>query len=135
MGWRGFLVPELNRFMGFIGVALVSGFCWALFHWPLIILGLYGNEGAPLFYQLITFSVFITATGVIMAYYRLKTGSLWPAVIYHASSNIFIQKLLAPLTVNNETSFWYVDEFGVVIAVIASIFALYFLRKGHHEFS
>ncbi len=93
IGWRGFLVPELAKTMSFTGVGVVSGFIWALFHWPLIILGLYGNDITPLYYQLFVFSVFITATGIIMAYFRIKTNSLWPAVIYHASSNIFIQKL------------------------------------------
>mgnify|MGYP003627275045 FL=1 len=135
IGWRGFLVPELAKTMSFTGVGLVSGFIWALFHWPLIILGLYGNDVTPLYYQLFVFSVFITATGVIMAYYRMKTNSLWPAVIYHASSNIFIQKLFTPITVTNTNSAWYIDEFGVVIAIVATCVALYFLRKGNAEFN
>lgn len=135
IGWRGFLVPELAKTMSFTGVGLVSGFIWALFHWPLIILGLYGNDVTPLYYQLFVFSVFITATGVIMAYFRMKTNSLWPAVIYHASSNIFIQKLFTPITITNTNSAWYIDEFGVVIAIVATCVALYYLRKGNAEFS
>jgi membrane protease YdiL (CAAX protease family) len=134
VGWRGFLVPELSKIMPFSGVALVSGFVWALFHWPLIILGLYGNDVTPLYYQLFVFSVFITATGIIMAYFRIKTNSLWPAVIYHASSNIFIQKLFTPITITNTNSAWYMDEFGAVIAIVATCVALYFLRKGSAEF-
>lgn len=133
IGWRGFLVPELSKIMSFTGVALVSGFIWALFHWPLIILGLYGNETTPLLYQLFVFTVFITATGVIMAYFRIKTNSVWPAVVYHASSNIFIQKLFTPLTISNSNSAWYIDEFGVVIAIVATCAALYFLKKGNLE--
>lgn len=135
IGWRGFLVPELAKTMSFTGVGLVSGFIWALFHWPLIILGLYGNDVTPLYYQLFVFSVFVTATGVIMAYFRMKTNSLWPAVIYHASSNIFIQKLFTPITITNTNSAWYIDEFGVVIAIVATCVALYFLRKGNAEFN
>ena len=134
IGWRGFLVPELAKTMSFTGVGVVSGFTWALFHWPLIILGLYGNDVTPLFYQLFVFSVFITASGIIMAYFRLKTNSLWPAVIYHASSNIFIQKLFTPITITNANSAWYIDEFGAVIATVATCVAFYFLRKGNAEF-
>lgn len=134
IGWRGFLVPELAKTMSFTGVGLVSGFVWALFHWPLIILGLYGNDVTPLYYQLLVFSVFITATGIIMAYFRMKTISLWPAVIYHASSNIFIQKLFTPITITNTDSAWYIDEFGAVMAIVATCVALYFLRKGNAEF-
>ena len=134
IGWRGFLVPELAKTMSFTGVGVVSGFIWALFHWPLIILGLYGNDVTPLYYQLFVFSVFITATGIIMAYFRMKTNSLWPAVIYHASSNIFIQKLFTPITITNTDSAWYIDEFGAVMAIVATCVALYFLRKGNAEF-
>ena len=32
IAWRGFLVPELSKFMNFTGVALSSGFLWAIFH-------------------------------------------------------------------------------------------------------
>ncbi|NVJ49456.1 MAG: CPBP family intramembrane metalloprotease [Gammaproteobacteria bacterium] len=135
IGWRGFLVPELAKSFSFTGVALISGFVWALFHWPLIFLGLYGNEVTPLYYQLLVFTVFITATGVIMAYFRMKTNSVWPAVFYHGSSNIFIQKLFTPLTLTNEVSAWYIDEFGAVLAIVASGVAAYFLRKGQAEFT
>lgn len=134
LGWRGFLVPELAKLMSFKGVAITSGFVWALFHWPLIILGLYGNDVTPLLYQLGVFSLFITATGVVLAYFRLKTQSVWPAVVYHASSNIFIQKVFTPVTIATDNSPWYIDEFGVVMAVVASCAAVYFLRKGSAEF-
>ena len=58
LGWRGFLVPELAKFMSFTNVALTSGLIWAVWHWPLIFMGLYGNEGTPLYYQLF----FLTST-------------------------------------------------------------------------
>lgn len=135
LGWRGLLVPELSKFMSFTGVALVSGLVWSVWHWPLIIKGLYGNDVTPLYYQLFFFTLFITSTGVIMAYLRLKTGSLWTAVIYHASSNIFIQKIFTPITVQNTESIWYVDEFGAIIALIACCVAVYFWRKGVAEFA
>ena len=135
LGWRGLLVPELSKFMSFTGVALVSGLVWSVWHWPLMIKGLYGNDVTPLYYQLFFFTLFITSTGVIMAYLRLKTGSLWTAVIYHASSNIFIQKIFTPITVQNTESSWYIDEFGAIIAIIACCVAVYFWKKGVAEFA
>jgi len=134
IGWRGLLVPELSKFMSFTGVALVSGLVWSVWHWPLIINGLYGNNVTPLYYQLFFFTLFITSTGVIMTYLRLKTNSLWTAVIYHASSNIFIQKIFTPITVQNTQSSWYIDEFGAVTALVACCMAVYFWRKGITEF-
>lgn len=134
IGWRGLLVPELSKFMSFTGVALVSGLVWSVWHWPIIIKGLYGNDVTPLYFQLAMFTLFITANGVIMAYLRMKSGSLWTAVIYHASSNIFIQKLFTPITNEHADSIWYIDEFGAVPAVIACCVAVYFWRKGVNEF-
>lgn len=134
LGWRGFLVPELSKFMSFTSVALVSSFVWALWHWPLIIIGLYGNEVTPWYYQLFFFTLFIMSTGVIMTYMRMKTNSLWTAVIYHMSSNIFIQKVFTPMTVQNSQSSWYIDEFGAVTALVACCFAAYFWRRGIAEF-
>lgn len=135
VGWRGLLLKELSKLMPFTGVALVSGFAWSLFHWPLIIKGLYGNEVTPLAYKLFFFTLFIVSTSVIMTYYRMKSGSLWTAVIYHASSNIYIQKVFTPITRENADSAWYIDEFGAVLALTACCVALYFGRKGRLEFS
>ncbi len=134
LGWRGLLVPELSKLMSFTGVALVSGLIWSVWHWPLIINGLYGNNVTPLYYQLFFFTLFIVSSGVIMTYLRLKTDSVWTAVIYHMSSNIFIQKIFTPITVQNTESSWYIDEFGAVIAIVACLASLYFWKRGIAEF-
>lgn len=134
LGWRGLLVPELAKFMSFTGVALVSGFIWSVWHWPLIIKGLYGNDVTPLYYQLFFFTLFIVSSGIIMTYLRLKTGSLWTAVIYHMSSNIFIQKIFTPITIPTADSTWYIDEFGAITAFVACCVAVFFWRKGIAEF-
>ena len=134
LGWRGFLVPELSKFMSFTGVALTSGLIWSVWHWPLIIMGLYGNDVTPLSYQLFFFTMFILSSGVIMAYLRLKTGSLWTAVIYHMSANILIQKIFTPITLTNSVSSWYIDEFGAITALVSCSVAWYFLKKGIAEF-
>ena len=135
LGWRGFLVPELAKFMSFGNVALSSGLVWAVWHWPLILTGLYGNDVTPLYYQLFFFTLFIVSNAVIMTYLRFKTDSLWTAVIFHMSVNIFLQKVFAPLTIENDSSVWYVNEFGAVPALVAFMFAIYFWKKGKTEFS
>lgn len=98
IAWRGLLVPELSKFMSLTGVALVSGFVWASWHWPLMIFGLYGNDVAPLYYQLLCFTLYLMSLSVIMSYLRFKTGSLWTAVIFHISNNVFMEKVFTPLT-------------------------------------
>ncbi|PCI53286.1 MAG: CPBP family intramembrane metalloprotease domain-containing protein [Alphaproteobacteria bacterium] len=134
LGWRGLLVPELSKLMSFPMVALVSGLIWAVWHWPLVINGLYGNSVTPLYYQLFFLTLSVVSSGIIMAYLRLKSKSLWPPVMYHMSWNIFTQKVFTPITVSNPKSPWYIDEFGAVMAIMVFCVALYFLKKGMTEF-
>jgi membrane protease YdiL (CAAX protease family) len=135
IAWRGFLVPELSKMMNFTGVALFSGFIWALWHWPLFINGLYGNNTTPLVFQLGFFTLFIMSSSMIMTYLRYKTNSVWTAVIYHMSSNVFIQKFFTPLTLTDDQSSWYLDEFGLILPVVVLIAAIYFWKKGQKEFT
>ena len=120
--------------MSFTGVALVSGLVWSVWHWPLIFMGLFGNNVTPLYYQLLIFTLLMLSSSVIMAYLRLKTDSLWTAVIYHASWNVFIQKLFTPITETNTKSDWYIDEFGAITALVACCVAVIFWKKGINEF-
>lgn len=133
LGWRGFLVPELGKWMRFSGVALVSGLLWAAWHWPMIFMGIYGNKAAPLYFQLLMFTLFIVGNGFILAYLRLKSNSVWTAVIFHMSSNVFMQKFFTPMTAETARSAWYVDEFGVVPALVTLLVAGYFWHKGKTE--
>ncbi len=134
IGWRGFLVPELARFMSFTNVALTSGLIWSVWHWPMIFKGFYGSNVTPLYYQLFFFTLLIVSYSVIMTYLRFKTNSLWTAVIFHMSGNVFLQKVFTPLTIENESSAWYLDEFGAVTALVAFAFAIFFWIKGKSEF-
>ena len=135
LGWRGLLVPELSKLMPFTGVALVSGFLWAVFHWPLMFMGLYGaGEATPFLYQLAFFTLCIMSMSVVMTYFRLKVDSLWPAVIFHMSHNVFLQKFFGPMTSENANSAWFLDEFGLVVPGILLAIAVYYWRKGRREF-
>ncbi|MBE1299298.1 MAG: CPBP family intramembrane metalloprotease [Alteromonadaceae bacterium] len=135
IGWRGLLVPELSKVTSFTGVALISGSVWALFHWPLILLGLYGNDGTSIYYQLFFFTLFIISSSTIMAYIRLKTGSVWTAVMYHGASNVFIQKVFTPITITNDNSHYYIDEFGAILALVVTAVAIVYWKKGVREYS
>ena len=129
VAWRGFLVQQLSEITSPQMTALISGALWTAFHFPLIFLGLYGVEGTPLVYQLFCFSLYLMSASVVMAYLRLKTGSLWTAVIFHMSSNVFIQKFYAKVTLENDYTVWMGDEFGLVPGLVMLIVAVVFYRK------
>jgi membrane protease YdiL (CAAX protease family) len=123
IGWRGFLVPELSKVVGFPGVGLISGLMWAAYHFPVLIFADY-NAGAPAWYGVTCFTVMAVSGSFIMAWLTLRSGSLWPAAILHASHNLFIQSILNPLTKDTGPTKYITDEFGVGLAITTTISAL-----------
>ena len=69
----------------------------------------------------------IMRISIILAYYTFKSNSLWPAAIYHSVHNIYIQKIGVPLTISNDSSTFWIDEYGFIIS------AVYFWRKANRE--
>lgn len=130
IGWRGFLVPELFRNVGFTGTALISGVVWSVWHYPILIWGNY-HGGTPIWYSLTCFTVLVLSVSFIFAWMRLKSGSLWVGALLHASHNLYIQNILTPLTRDTGKTAWYIDEFGAVLPLVTLAVAVYFwLRRG-----
>jgi membrane protease YdiL (CAAX protease family) len=129
IGWRGMLVPALAQRHGFTGVALISGLIWALWHYPLIIFGTY-DSSAPKWVALVCFTAMIVATGAMAAWLRLKTGSVWPAAMLHASHNAVIQWLFDGMTVETGRAAWFAGEFGIVLAIVSTLLAVPIWRNG-----
>jgi CAAX protease family protein len=128
IGWRGFLVPELFKNIGFTGTALISGVVWSCWHFPLLIWSDY-NSGTPTWYGLTCFTVMVVSISFIFAWMRLKSGSLWTGALLHASHNLYIQGIFTPLTRNTGKTAWFIDEFGAVVPLITVGFAIYFWRR------
>jgi membrane protease YdiL (CAAX protease family) len=131
IGWRGFLIFELRKVMSFKALAIVSGIIWALWHFPIINL-MYGG-GDNLLLHLSAFTIMIIGISVILAYYTFKSNSLWPAAVYHSVHNIYIQKICTPLTISNDNTTFWIDEYGFMIPIVTTIFAVYFWRKAEKE--
>jgi membrane protease YdiL (CAAX protease family) len=127
IGWRGFLVPELAKVSTFAKTALISGFIWALYHVPAILFADYNSE-APPWYGVTCFTVMAVAASVIMAWIRLRSGSVWTAMFFHAAHNVFIQMIFTPLTTDTGVTEYVIDEFGVGLAIVYAAVALVFWR-------
>jgi membrane protease YdiL (CAAX protease family) len=125
LGWRGLLVPEMSKFMSFTKLALLSGAIWAVWHFPEIIFGTYHGTGSLLF-SLLVFTPQVIASGVILAWLRLKSGSVWVAVFFHGIWNLFIQTIYPALTVQTPASQLVTGEFGwlspLMLVVVAFVF-------------
>ncbi len=128
IGWRGFFIFELRKVLPFTGVSLFSGIVWASWHWPLIVF--YGGNIAL---ELTTFVIVIISMSFIMTYYTFKANSLWPAVVFHAVSNVYIQKIFPPMTSKIEGSEQWLGEYGIMFAIVTLSFGIFFWRKALHE--
>ncbi|MCM4153956.1 CPBP family intramembrane metalloprotease [Arenibacter sp. N53] len=128
IGWRGFFIYELRKFLSFPGVSIFSGLVWAAWHWPLL---LYYSNNVLL--EFTTFFIVIISMSFIMTYYTFKSNSLWPAVIFHAVSNVYIQKIMPPLTMKIEGSEHWLGENGIMFAIVTSVFGIFFWYRGIKE--
>ena len=128
IGWRGFLAPAMYKQFGFTITSFVSGIIWAVWHYPILIFADY-NNATPVWYGLACFTAMIIGLSFIFTWIRLKSGSIWTAVILHASHNLFIQRLFTPLTSNTGKTAWIMDEFGIGLAIITLILGIYFYTR------
>jgi membrane protease YdiL (CAAX protease family) len=124
IGWRGLLVPELARLTSFTRTALLSGVIWVIWHLPLILFTDYNNS-TPAWFAVTCFAALAIEFSFVSAWLRLKSGSLWPAVVLHASHNLFIKNIFTPLTGNTGITAYIIDEFGVALVFALVLAALY----------
>lgn len=126
IGWRGFLVPELSKWVGFRKASLLSGAIWGAWHLPGILSGDYGSSGTPLAFQIICFAAMVLFTGVIFAWLRTKSGSLWLVVIMHAEHNNIIQAFFDRITFDTGYTRYFTGEFGIALVISCALFCTTF---------
>ncbi len=84
IGWRGWLLPSL-RPLGTLPALLLTGVVWGLWHSPIILLG-YNYQRTDLL-GVLAMVVFCVLTGVVIGWLRLRSASVWPAVVAHGAIN------------------------------------------------
>jgi len=132
LGWRGFLVPKLAERFSFTQTAVISGIIWSSWHVPLIIFADY-NGGTPTWYSIACFAVMVVGISFPMAWLRLRSGSVWPAALLHASHNLFIQGFFDRVTVDTGSTKYLLSEFGAVLALAAAITGVIFWRLDRQQ--
>ncbi len=88
IGWRGFLLPRIQTVLRRRSAAVLTGFIHGLFHLPLILLTtVYDNVGSRWIVAPMVVVV-ITGGGVLYAWLRDHSRSVWPANVAHVTINI-----------------------------------------------
>jgi len=62
----------------------------------------------------------------------MKSGSVWPAVLWHSAHNYFDQHVFSTLT-NSQNSAYFIGETGFITAGIAVLFAVLILLFGKFD--
>jgi len=88
LGWRGYLLTRLLDAKIPVPV-FCNGLVWGLWHIPYFLI-LTSDRGLPekRWVSLTFFVAGTVALAYLLCYLRLRSGSLWPAVLGHASGNV-----------------------------------------------
>lgn len=133
IGWRGYLTPALLKVWSFPLVSLAVGLLWATWHVPIIFFTSYNAGPSALEVQMVNYTVMTIGLSFIMTYLRLRSESLWPAVVMHAAHNIYVLTIMQPMTIQYRETWRYASEFGFVLPVVILLFGLMFWRKAVRE--
>lgn len=90
-GWRGYLWTQV-RGWGFWRASLFVGFVWGIWHAPIIMIGHnYGvdYDGYP-WAGVIVMTAFTMGLSPLMGLLRDRTGSVFPAAIFHGTLNAVV---------------------------------------------
>lgn len=123
LGWRGWLVPAL-RPLGTGTALLASGAIWGLWHSPIILLGY--NFGRTDISGVLFMVGGCVAWGVLLGWLRLRSASVWPAVVAHGALNASAGLVL--LVAAAQPDLALAGPLGVatwvVLAVVVAVLAL-----------
>jgi len=130
LGWRGFLVMEFAGSMSFTKTAVVSGVIWSAWHYPSMFVLAYRGE-APHAFEVVGLTLQLIAGSFVLAWLRLRSGSVWPAAIFHGVHNIVVPMVLDPATADTGITEYVVGEFGLGLALAWGVVAYFCWRLRH----
>jgi membrane protease YdiL (CAAX protease family) len=126
LGWRGLLTPQLFRITSFAKTSLVTGLVWAVWHFPINGLQLvYFRSAVPAWYALLCFTTTVICLSFFFSWVRLRSGSLWPAVVLHASCNaaqFTLDSLTKRTTLTDYLTFQYGAGFAIASCLLIGLF-------------
>jgi membrane protease YdiL (CAAX protease family) len=106
LGWRGYALPRLQAGRSALAASLIIGAAWGTYHLPLFLLGLPTRPLAlflPFALSCVIMSIFYTWM------YNGTGGSLLIAVLLHATTNLPLSIVYAPLGERVVPVFWVFD--------------------------
>jgi CAAX protease family protein len=115
LGWRGFALPRLQARHSALAASLIVGAAWGIYHFPLFLLGSPTRPLAlflPFAIGCVIMSIFYTWM------YNGTGGSLLIVVLLHATTNLPLSVVYAPLGEGVVPVFWLLDA---ILAITAAV--------------
>ena len=130
-GWRGLMYPIMHKLWGRNKALIISGGIWAVWHLPPLVSGDY-MAGAPILYQIPMFIIQILALTVVASWLRMKSSSIWPAVLWHTLHNFLDQAVFTSMT-SGAYRAYFVSETGLITTLFAVVSAILILAFGKFQ--
>ncbi|WP_285773126.1 CPBP family intramembrane glutamic endopeptidase [Microtetraspora sp. NBRC 13810] len=125
IGWSNLLAVRLSATRSVDATALIVGLAWGVSHFPLMLLVPGGiEEGVPAPYALLWFMVETVALAYPLVWLRLRTGSIWPVLVLHATLNASVYFVAGAMTAATDHSGWFVGEGGALTSVFIALAVL-----------
>ena len=135
LGWRGYMMPKLEKLFGTPASVLIGGILWGLWHAPLTCSGHnFGTNyaGFP-FVGIALMCLMCTLMNCVLTYITKKSKSVYPAAILHMVNNqvggLFVTLFVNPKT-NNIGAFLLTL---IPMTVFAAIMFILMLRMKKEE--
>ena len=90
VGWRGYLLPRVQAVISRRRAALVVGFIHGLFHLPLVLLTTTYDSVGSRWIIAPTMVATLTFAGVLYAWLKDRSNSVWPVAFAHGAANTVI---------------------------------------------
>lgn len=115
LGWRGFLLPRLQRGRSALAAALIVGAAWLPWHLPEFV-------SDPDQRPILPFAAFVIAQSVLLTWLYNSTGAGLPIVIvFHAAFNSYGRFFLSDLQGTPYAVAWWVLAGSVVLFALTII--------------
>lgn len=122
IGWRGFMYPVMERVHGRKKALIYSGVIFAFWHLPLVISGLYETYTVR-WYGVVFFMIYAFVFNFILCWLRSISKSILPALLAHASSNLFGQLVFHQLSTDKRVPY-LAGESGIITILLIAVTSL-----------
>lgn len=128
IGWSGYITPKLLKLYPIPITSIIVGFYWAIWHYPAIIGGFYG-QGTPLWVSLPGFTLVCIGASFVRTVLVLKSKNLWVGTVLHASGNTILMGIFWEMTVQKGYAGYLVSETGIFVGLVYIIAAVLFWKS------